>query len=204
MTLRDNLQHHKNMSNRKYHFVKFSGGWYLKPETVQDIIDHFNTVVKGKFIEGIEDFNQSICVCKNSDGSTWIYRAHPETDWNAVVTSVAAAKGQSWIQAAHELENKTYQDRLKYFGIKPMYLANGFTYCMLKDEPEYEDEQWLDEIMYPICKFDIDKVRYIQWPDGKHWYAKIDDCDIVDGHGNQKWNTKEEAEQAVRKYFESL
>ena len=25
-----------------YHFVKFNKTWYLKPESVQDIIDHFN------------------------------------------------------------------------------------------------------------------------------------------------------------------
>lgn len=190
------------MSNtRKYHFVKFDGVWHLKPETVQDIINHFNTVIKDKFVEGFEDYKKSIHVCKRYDGTPWIYRAHPETDWNAAVTLLAGVKGLSWFEAAHELENKTYNDRIKHFGKSPMYLSNGLAYSTPKEEPDYQDEQWLDEIMYPISEFDPNRVRYIQWPGGKHWYAKIDNYDVVDQHGNQKWNTQEEAEKAVRRWL---
>ena len=28
-----------------YHFVKFSNTWYLKPESVQDIMDHVNVTI---------------------------------------------------------------------------------------------------------------------------------------------------------------
>lgn len=42
--------------------------------------------------------------------------------------------------------------------------------------------------------------RFIQWPDGTHWYAKIGDEDIV-VDGKQKWDTKSEAEAAAVKYL---
>lgn len=42
--------------------------------------------------------------------------------------------------------------------------------------------------------------RFIQWTGGEHWYAKIGDEDIV-VDGNQKWNTKAEAEKAAAKYL---
>ena len=37
-----------------YHFVKFNKTWYLKPESVQDIIDHFNKICGREFKEGFE------------------------------------------------------------------------------------------------------------------------------------------------------
>lgn len=187
----------------KYHFVKFNNVWYLKAESVQDVIDHFNTIIKDTFVEGFKDYKRSIKICKNPDGTPWIYRAHPETDWNNAVTIMATVKGQSWMEAAHELENKTYNDRIWYAENKKghLYLSNGLPYAPLKEEPKYQDEQWLDEIMYPVSEFDPERVRYIQWEGGKHWYAKVDQYDVVDQYGNQKWDTKEEAEKAVRRYL---
>ena len=37
---------------------------------------------------------------------------------------------------------------------------------------------------------------------GEHYYAKIGKLDVVDEQGNQKWNTKREAEAAARWYIE--
>lgn len=45
-----------------------------------------------------------------------------------------------------------------------------------------------------------EKVRFIQWVGGTHWYAKIGDEDIV-VDGRQKWDTKGEAEDAAAKYL---
>lgn len=185
----------------KYHFVKFNNVWYLKVESVQDIIDHFNTILKDQFIDGFKDYMNSVKVCKRPNGKPWVYIAHPETEWNAAVNSIMRIKGLSWVDAANELENKTYKDRIWAFGKGPVYLTNGLGYAPLKEEPEYEDEQWIDEIRYPVSEFDIEKVRYIKWVGGKHWYAKFGVYDIVDENGNQKWDTKEEAEKAVRRYI---
>jgi len=44
--------------------------------------------------------------------------------------------------------------------------------------------------------------RFIQWQGGKHWYVKIGNQDIeVDGQ--QKWNTKQAAEEAYKKWLDS-
>lgn len=48
----------------------------------------------------------------------------------------------------------------------------------------------------------MDDVRFIVWGGGEHFYAKIGKLDVVDEHGNQKWNTKREAEAAARWYIE--
>ena len=52
-------------------------------------------------------------------------------------------------------------------------------------------------------KKEIEETRFLQWPKGTHWYAKIGVIDVVDKEGNMKWDTKEEAERAskwFRKY----
>jgi hypothetical protein len=42
--------------------------------------------------------------------------------------------------------------------------------------------------------------RFLQWPGGKHWYAKIGDEDIVID-GKQKWDTRVQAEAAAKTYM---
>ena len=41
-------------------------------------------------------------------------------------------------------------------------------------------------------------VRLIAWKNGYHIYAKVDNKDVVDEQGNQKWSNVKEAENAVR------
>jgi len=44
-------------------------------------------------------------------------------------------------------------------------------------------------------------VRLIAWENGYHIYAKVDNEDVVDKQGNQKWSNVKEAENAVRWYM---
>jgi hypothetical protein len=42
--------------------------------------------------------------------------------------------------------------------------------------------------------------RYIQWPNGTHWYAKVGANDVI-VDGIQKWNSKDEAEAAYKEWM---
>ena len=182
-----------------YHFVKFNNSWYLKVESEQDIIDHHNNILSKHFIAGFEDRKKGTKVCKVSwQEEPWVYHAHPETDWNNVVVALGPILGKSWVETAHELENKTLNDRKESFKKgRFVYLTNGLPYCVLPKEEKYEDEIYSDVLKYPSSKYSIKDVRYIVWPSGKHYYAKIDNIDIVDMLGNQKWDTREEAQKAA-------
>ena len=74
--------------------------------------------------------------------------------------------------------------------------SNG-GYCQLiKDHHEItkiKEKEFLD---FPDQELNI---RFIQWKEGSHWYVKIGNIDVV-VDGNQKWNTKAEAEQALERY----
>ena len=47
-------------------------------------------------------------------------------------------------------------------------------------------------------------IRLISWLDGYHIYAKVDNEDIVDSQGNQKWSNIKEAENAVKWYLNNF
>lgn len=47
-------------------------------------------------------------------------------------------------------------------------------------------------------------VRLISWKDGFHIYAKVGNDDVVDEHGNQKWSTRKEAEDAAKWFIENI
>ena len=42
-----------------YHFVKFNDTWYLKPEKLEDVIDHFKKFCGREFKEGFGDFRNN-------------------------------------------------------------------------------------------------------------------------------------------------
>lgn len=52
-----------------------------------------------------------------------------------------------------------------------------------------------------VWPFQNKKIQYLQWPGGIHWYAKIDNVDIVDKYGNQKWHTKEKAKKVAEEFI---
>ena len=112
----------------------------------------------------------------------------------------------SWIATASKLEKETINGRLQLFDRGcTIYLNNGLTCFSPKDNIEYEDECWKDTLEYPEPEFYTDKdIRYIQWKDGSHWYAKIGKYDVVDEDGNQKWNTRNKAINAAYAFLKTL
>lgn len=188
-----------------YHFVKIKNIWYLKIEKEQDIIDHLHTIMKREFELGWEDWKNGTYTGSPLNGGK-TYHAHPTTPWNCAVTMYLNLFGGTWFEAADKLEKKTIEDRIKFFKKgNSLYLQNNLTYMSFKDDQEITDEKFSKELIYPIeAQYHFDDVRYIQWPDGKHWYAKVGNLDICDKEGNYKWNTKEEAMNAAKKFCNSL
>ena len=43
-----------------YHFVKFNNTWYLKPEKLEDVIEHFKKFCGREFEQGFNDFKDNV------------------------------------------------------------------------------------------------------------------------------------------------
>ena len=46
----------------------------------------------------------------------------------------------------------------------------------------------------------LPKIKLFTWPNGKHWYAYVNDVEVME-NGQIKWNTPQEAEQAAQRFL---
>jgi hypothetical protein len=53
-------------------------------------------------------------------------------------------------------------------------------------------------------RYTEDNIKINKWWGGKHYYAKIAAVDVVDEHGNVKWNTKKHAMDVAKAYMIKL
>lgn len=202
-------------AKRKYHFVKFTedGIWYLKPECIEDVEEHFQKIFGREIKAGVHDFLSSRHVYPNwcGSGKEYVYDEHPTTPWNMAVSTYCNIHGTPWVIEACKLENDVYQNRLRYFMEgKNCYYPEGVV-CYtphFQDDGTYYDEVWKDELEYPKMKrYTIKDVKFMQWNmlgnKGEHWYATIEKRDVLDKDGNMKWNTRAEAEEAAKWFIKN-
>ena len=186
-----------------YHFVKFGNTWYLKPESIQDIIDHFKKICGREIKEGVEDYFDNVVVLPKHpiSGKPYLWsKNHSSSVWRNAVELEIHTKGNTFLQSAVALENRTLQDRLRFFlEGRFIYLRDGLPYFIGLEVPEYEEEVWSDDLIYPY-EYNYDDVRFLQWPGGYHWYAKIGSMDIVDKYGRQKWSDKSYAMEIAKRF----
>lgn len=184
-----------------YHFVKFNNTWYLKPETLEDVIEHFKKFCGCEFEQGFNDFKDNVSIKKDYNGKKYLYsKNHSSSVWRNVVELTMQFTGDSWLKTACSLEERTYKDRIKKFiEGKPIFFTDGLPYAPLKDWPEYDEEMWKEELEFPY-EYNFEDVRFIQWPGGTHWYAKLGNIDIVSKYGEQKWNDKYYAMEVAKKW----
>ena len=184
-----------------YHFVKFNHTWYLKPETLEDVIEHFKKFCGREFEEGFKDFKDNMVILKNSNGEPYLYsKNHSSSVWRNAVEMTMRIKDQSWLEAACSIEDQTYKDRINIFNSgKPIFFTDGLAYAPLKDWPEYDDEVWKEKLEFPY-EYQYENCRFLQWPGGRHWYVKIGSIDICDDWGHYKFSDKSYAQEVAKKW----
>lgn len=195
--------------NKKYHFVKvglvndstYQGTWYFKPETKEDVDEHWNKYVACEINDGVKEYVDRLKA--HAEG---LCMGHSTTEWGSLMDIWASATGQPNIVRLMKAETELYYNRMRDINEgREIYLSEGLAVFMLTEGyTEIIEHYYSDTLSFPTEKYTFDDVRYIQWDGGRHWYAKIGKLDIVDSNGNQKWNTKAEAEQAAKEYFNKL
>ena len=198
------------MENKKYHFVRVKevrdntghGTWYFKPETKEDLDEHWNKYVASEINDGTREYVDHLKAHAEDR-----YIGHYTTMWGSMIDAMTAACEVSPnVARLVRIETEMYNQRLR--DIKngtEIYLSEGLTCFMLTEGyTEIVEHYYSDTLSFPTEKYTMDDVRFIMWDGGKHWYAKLGKIDIVDEFGNQKWNTKKEAEIAAENYIKNL
>ena len=190
-----------------YHFVTLENNtWYLQPHKEQDILDHFDKVMRREFVDGFEDRKEGTYVIKsfNDPNKPAIMMNHPSSPWRIAVEMEEHIKNQSWLEAACGLEEQTLRDRLQLLKSgHTLMLANGLTYMPLSEKNPMQviDEVWKEELVYPLDtnQFDYDKVEYYKNAEGK-WEAQVDGVQVRSKIGRTSWSIKAYAKEVTRKF----
>lgn len=195
----------------KYRFRKVKlpnwneGMWFLCPQHITDVLDHFNIIIKREIAAAAQEHVRDAIVTSSGE----VRYPHPDTPFGVGVIVLADTFGIPWWEAAVKLENQTLQDRLNAYRDSEfinIYLGDGITWFTEPKDMDIQilEEVFLDELVYPVKKiFDYSDVRYMKWDisgmniKGTHWYAKVGNMDVIDKDGKMKWNTEEEAHKAA-------
>ena len=145
----------------------------------------------------VESFKDFMHVSKRS-----VQRDHYRNATTLAVVRRAENRGQSFVHALSDMVGGMFSNQADLIAQgNVVYIRRCGSYTYEKGD-RYDI---LDRIESEILKFpDSENVpRFMQWPGGKHWYAKYGDEDIsVDGQ--VKWDSRELAESASRKWLKRL
>jgi hypothetical protein len=133
---------------------------------------------------------------------------HPTNEIASAIEIISAIKYKpspmAFFNTGNEMLQTAINQRLKEIEKgKTIYLENGVReFGFSPMHYEIIEEYYSNELVYPDFLIPtLDDVKYVQWTGGYHWYAKVNKEDVVDEIGNQKWNTKKEAEEAAKWYI---
>ena len=164
----------------KVRWKKLDYGWLFDIQNYQDMQEWWDNVRAGK---AQKDFQEALDYTKG--------KAHAN-----VIAQLAEMKGISLVDALTNMNEalgkgmaRTLDDQGRLF-INDLGGYFGYT-----SEIEVYETKEIDVWALPG-----QEPRFIQWPCGDHYYAKIGDEDVV-VDGRQKWDTLAEAKDAVEKYL---
>ena len=199
----------------KYKFVRFkslidgeeSKKWWFVAKSGGDVIEHAEKFLVPTMQEGFNSASKDAidAIFKFGDVSLM---THPTNEIASAIERISAIKYKpspmAFFNTGNEMLQTAINQRLKEVEKgKNIYLENGvreFGFSPL--HYEIIEEHYSDELVYPDLLIPtLDDVKYVQWTGGYHWYAKVNREDVVDELGNQKWNTKKEAEEAAKWYI---
>ena len=217
-------------TKKQYEFVRFKyvgqpdegeKHWWFVARTYDDVVEHTKKVFQPMMQEGFDAYAAKyieFAKKKYADfDSDYVYVPHPDNHVEGALRTIWAAKNNTTttnpkpldlFNIANDIYLEVFQNRINDVANGPIYLEDGVRqFGYTESNPHYEivEHVYSDTLEYPSYKPTFDNVKFIQWPDGKHWYAKIGHEDIVDENGNQKWESRVDAEAAaywyIKKYY---
>ena len=178
------------------------GDWFFKPESLDDINEHWKTYCGAEIKKTIHERVQHVFKYGRA--------GHPTTQFGMGVEAFCTATNLDFAEGCVNIEQEALRNRIRDFeNGREIYLNEGMTVYMLDDRFfEVVETVEVENLEFPTKKnWTMDDVRYMQWNmlgnTGDHWYAKLGKRDIYDEEGHMKWDTKSEAEKAAKWFIDN-
>lgn len=123
-----------------------------------------------------------------------IKKANGNKHWTnrlAEAAEVTAHDGESWMTSLSRINTNRVLAILRNL---PVYINSKGGWVPVNEDCKEIETRVADR--WPTSE----EPRYLQWPNGAHWYVKAGAND-VEVDGITKWNTRTEAEEAYQKWM---
>lgn len=170
----------------EYLFVYRGGGWWLKIDSFEKLIDYHEKTV-GRWTNAFANFLKH-----NVDGH------HISNGLTYAIMSRGMNKKSSFPDAMADMRTQVIMNQIEYlnkYGALYFNPRGGYNFC------EMDSRQFVrrKELVFP--SFSERDIRITKWEGGTHYYANVGDMEIRDSEGNMKWNTREEATKIAMEYI---
>ncbi len=126
-------------------------------------------------------------------------RAHISNSLNILADMRAQRTGRSWVESLVNIRDEVQgnQQKLLIQGYILLIRSIGSYSFDNPDWTHYDvlETKQSEDMIWPKLE-----PRFLQWPGGSHWYAKVGDLDI-EWNDKAKWDTRAEAERAAAKFL---
>jgi len=169
-------------------FTKLEYGYLYDIQRYTELLDWYAVV---RLSRSVEEF---------SDASRSREGGNPSGDHatkGAALATMARIQGTSLADALVKLNCKLYEGMLRTFEqAGRIFINSNGGYFGFKESLKIEDTRYIFAYILPS-----EQIRVLQWPNGRHYYAKVGGQDVVID-GIQKWNTWEAAEDAANRFIQ--
>ena len=192
----------------------YKSDWMFVPQNLNDVEDFHRQYVLNICDKEFEDCVKSVVkygdnsFCKNTE-KQFFNGNHAESVFQTGLTYQLQLNkdNKSWIELANDMVVQVYYNRIKSFnkGTTLMYRRDSLVSTPLIEKiHNIIETKYISKIEFPILERPTENdINIINWPGGKHYYAKVGNYDVV-VNGVQKWNTKYEAREAAKTFINSL
>ena len=170
--------------------------WLFRPQTEEQILEHWQKYASATINDGARILTQKIF--KGIKG-------HFTNDFEQAVETWQTSTGDNLFQSMAHIEREALKYRLRSFRDgRQIHLSHSIQVVTIDSRfSDIVSVTERDTLTFPDeDKPTMSDVRFLVWEGGTHTYAKIGKLDVVDAQGNQRWNTRQEAEAAARWYIE--
>lgn len=119
---------------------------------------------------------------------------HPITSEGSFIQTVSNATGDAPLLVMGRTMDKVYLGMLRCL---PLVVNRNGGFFPLDSRLTIKERRTIDTWFLPVAG--KASVSITQWPNGKHFYAKVGDVE-VELYGRRKWDTKADAEAAAKRF----
>lgn len=156
-------------------------GWVYRISTPEQLRAYWDDVAQPRWSYGFGDFLATA-------GSS-----HATTAEGNIIRTMADATGKSPLMVLGEFSDRSYLAMASALQFGPIAINRNGGFFPLRGQKAIEARE-VETWTLPGAKLKIS-----QWPNGKHFYARIGDEDVIESDRN-KWDSREAAERAAKRF----